>query len=198
MNREEFLNQLRASLAGLPKEDIEDRISFYNESISDRMEEGKTEEEAIADIGSVDDVVKDIASKTPMTKLVKEKIRPRRALRGWEIAIIICSFPFWFPLLMTGFSLVLVGIILVWVGVIVCFAVETALAASFFAGVAAFTASLMAGEPSLLYAGIALLSLGGAILLAFGCSGIIKATVKLSKVIVLGIKSWFIRKGDNK
>ena len=56
MKREEFLAELRKSLAGLPKEDIEDRINFYDESISDRMEDGKTEEEAIADIGSVDDV----------------------------------------------------------------------------------------------------------------------------------------------
>ena len=198
MNREEFLSQLRQSLRGLPKEDIEDRINFYNESISDRMEEGKSEEEAIADIGSVDSVVKDIAQKTPMKTLVKEKMRPKRSLRGWEILVLVLGFPLWFPLLITFFVLVMVGIMLIWIGVIVSFTVELALSASFFAGTAAFTASLLAGEPSVLYIGIALTSLGAAIFLAFGCSGIVKATAKLSKAIILGIKSWFIRKGDNR
>ena len=198
MNREEFLSQLRQSLRGLPKEDIEDRINFYSESISDRMEEGKSEEEAIADIGSVDCVVKDIAQKTPMKTLVKEKMRPKRSLRGWEILLLVLGFPLWFPLLITFFVLVMVGIMLVWVGVIVSFTVELALSASFFAGTAAFTASLLAGEPGILYLGIALTSLGAAIFLAFGCSGIVKATAKLSKSIILGIKSWFIRKGDNR
>ena len=198
MNREEFLSQLRQSLRGLPKEDIEDRINFYSESISDRMEEGKSEEEAIADIGSVDSVVKDIAQKTPMKTLVKEKMRPKRSLRGWEILLLVLGFPLWFPLLITFFVLVMVGIMLVWVGVIVSFTVELALSASFFAGTAAFTASLLAGEPGILYLGIALTSLGAAIFLAFGCSGIVKATAKLSKAIILGIKSWFIRKGDNR
>ena len=198
MNREEFLSQLRQSLRGLPKEDIEDRINFYSESISDRMEEGKSEEEAIADIGSVDSVVKDIAQKTPMKTLVKEKMRPKRSLRGWEILLLVLGFPLWFPLLITFFVLVMVGIMLVWVGVIVSFTVELALSASFFAGTAAFTASLLAGEPGILYLGIALTSLGAAIFLAFGCSGIVKATAKLSKSIILGIKSWFIRKGDNR
>ena len=174
MNREEFLSQLRQSLRGLPKEDIEDRINFYSESISDRMEEGKSEEEAIADIGSVDSVVKDIAQKTPMKTLVKEKMRPKRSLRGWEILLLVLGFPLWFPLLITFFVLVMVGIMLVWVGVIVSFTVELALSASFFAGTAAFTASLLAGEPGILYLGIALTSLGAAIFLAFGCSGTIR------------------------
>ena len=197
MKREEFLAELRKSLAGLPKEDIEDRINFYDESISDRMEDGKTEEEAIADIGSVDDVVKEIAKKTPMTTLVKEKIRPKRKLSGWEILVLALGFPLWFPLLLTFFILVLVGILLIWIGVIVSYSVEIALVGSFFTGIAASTASMLAGEPNILYFGIILSSLGLAIFLGFGCVGIVKATAKLSKNIILGIKSWFIKKGDN-
>ncbi len=198
MKREEFLAQLRTSLAGLPKEDIEDRINFYDESISDRMEDGMTEEEAIADIGSIDDVVKQVAQKTTLTTLVKERYRPKRGLRGWEIVLLILGFPLWFPLLITFFVLVMVAILLVWIGVIVSYVTEIALSASFFTGVAASTAALMNGDFPIFYIGIALMSLGGAIFLAFGCSGITKATAKLSKAIILGIKSWFIRKGDKK
>ena len=39
MNKEEFLNALRSALAGLPQEDIEERLAFYSESIDDRVED---------------------------------------------------------------------------------------------------------------------------------------------------------------
>ena len=42
MYKYEFLTALREQLVGLPKEDIEERISFYEEMINDRMDEGKS------------------------------------------------------------------------------------------------------------------------------------------------------------
>lgn len=47
MNKQEFLVKLRKGLSGLPKEDIEERLTFYSEMIDDRMEEGLSEEEAV-------------------------------------------------------------------------------------------------------------------------------------------------------
>lgn len=41
MKKEEFLAELRSKLSGLPKEDIDNRIEFYNEMIEDRIDEGK-------------------------------------------------------------------------------------------------------------------------------------------------------------
>lgn len=40
MLKEEFLAQLRGGLAGLPQEDLEERLAFYSELLDDRMEEG--------------------------------------------------------------------------------------------------------------------------------------------------------------
>ena len=76
MNKQEFLAELRKRLSGLPQADIEERIVFYSEMIDDRTEEGSTEEEAVSAIGFVDDVVSQIFSETPLTKLVKEKVKP--------------------------------------------------------------------------------------------------------------------------
>ena len=81
MNKKEFLDELRSKLRGLPKKDLENRINFYDEMISDRMDEGKSEEEAISEIGSVDEIVNQIASETSLVRLVKEKARPQRSLR---------------------------------------------------------------------------------------------------------------------
>ena len=53
MNKQEFLTQMQKALSWLPQEDIEERIAFYSEIIDDHIEEGMSEELAIAEIGSV-------------------------------------------------------------------------------------------------------------------------------------------------
>ena len=40
MTKNEFLEQLRRGLSGLPMEDIDERLNFYSEMIDDRIEEG--------------------------------------------------------------------------------------------------------------------------------------------------------------
>ena len=76
MTKSEFLDQLKEELNGLPEKDVSDRLSFYQEMIEDRMEEGIQEEEAVKAIGDIDAVVAQILQETPITKIVKEKIKP--------------------------------------------------------------------------------------------------------------------------
>ena len=76
MTKTEFVLELASKLSLLPWEEIEDRISFYVEMIDDRMEEGVSEEEAVAAIGSVDEIASQIIAEIPLAKLVKEKIKP--------------------------------------------------------------------------------------------------------------------------
>lgn len=52
MTKQEFLLRIRNGLAALPKEDIEKSVEYYREMIDDRMEDGLSEEEAVAAIGS--------------------------------------------------------------------------------------------------------------------------------------------------
>lgn len=65
MNKKEFLAALRAGLAGLPEADLQHWLDFYSEIIDDRMEEGMTEAEAVADVGPVHDIVVQILSEAP-------------------------------------------------------------------------------------------------------------------------------------
>ena len=74
MTKQMFLASLREGLQGLPPADVEERIAFYDEMIDDRMEEGLTEEEALAEIGTVESVIAQIAEETPLAKLVKELV----------------------------------------------------------------------------------------------------------------------------
>ena len=75
MNKQEFLLELSKGLSGLPMEDIEERIVFYGEMIDDRMEDGLSEEDSVREIGNVDEIISQIIAETPITKLVKEKIK---------------------------------------------------------------------------------------------------------------------------
>ncbi len=198
MYKNEFLTELRNRLQGLPQDDLDNRINFYEEMINDRMDEGKSEEEAVAEIGSVEEVVTQIASETPLLKLVKEKAKPKRALKVWEIILIILGFPLWFPLLITAFVLCLVAYILIWTLVIVVYSVELSFIVSSLAGLVVFFAYLFAGQFNLIPLAVAVMSAGGGVLLYFGCTEVTKLTIKLSKNIVLKIKTAFIRKGKNK
>ena len=196
MKKEEFLKQLRSRLKGLPKDDLENRVRFYGEMIDDRMDDGMSEEDAVKEVGTVDEVVKQIAAETPLVNLVKERTKPKRALKVWEIILLTLGFPLWFPLALTAFILCLVGYLLIWVLDIVVYAVEISFAAATIASIVAFFASMATGQPMLFWLGSAILCAGASILLAFGCVGITKATLKLSKRILVGIKTAFLGKGN--
>ena len=185
MTKELFLSELRNRLVGLPKEDIEERVCFYEEMINDRMDEGKGEEEAIEDLGGIDGVVNQIAQETPLVKLVKQKVKPKRRLKGWEIALIIIGFPLWFPLLLTALILCIVAYLLVWILVIVSYSVELALSVTAIGGPIVYIINVSNGNNSILPLALGIMCMGGAILLFFGCIAATKGTLKLSKKIII-------------
>ena len=196
MKKQEFLDELRNRLQGLPPDDLDDRISFYGEMIDDRMDEGKSEEEAVADIGTVDDIVNEIVKDTPLVKLVKEKIKPKRKLKAWEIVLLILGFPLWFPLVLTALILCLVAYLLIWILVIVCYVVELSLSVAATVAPVLMIIQAVNGGSVVVYLGLWLMCLGGAILLFLGCIGATKLTLKLSKKIITSIKKAFVKKGD--
>ena len=197
MNRSEFLFKLRAALSGLPQAEIDERLSFFEEMIDDRVEEGASEEEAVAGIGPVDTVVSQILSEIPLKKIVKERIRPKRPLQAWEIVLIVLGFPLWFPLLIAACAVVLALYVVIWSLIVALWAIEIALWAGAVAGIAGgaayavqrnvFSAAVMLGA-GILCAGIS-------IYLFFGCVAAPKAILRLTKKVALCVKSRFIGKG---
>lgn len=82
MNKEAFLLKLRKELSGLPQDELAERLTFYSEIIDDRIEEGLSEEEAVAAVGSVDEIVMQSIGEVPFTKIAKEKIKTNRRLKA--------------------------------------------------------------------------------------------------------------------
>lgn len=62
MTKKEFLDKLRKQLQVLAPQEIDDIIKEYEDHIDQKMKEGKTEEEAVSDFGSIEDLVKEILS----------------------------------------------------------------------------------------------------------------------------------------
>ena len=192
MKKTEFLEELRKRLNGLPKNDIDDRVTFYGEMIDDYVENGMSEEDAVDAIGGVDNVVRQIAAETPFVNLVKEKIRPKRSFTGLEIAIIILGFPLWFPLLITGLVLTLVAYILLWVLVIVTYSVEISLIGGAIAGFIKFGYYLTQSSFNLGYLSIGILGIGASLLFIVVCVLATKLSIKITKNVCIGIKSKLI------
>ena len=188
MKKEEFLNELEKELQGLPKSDIIDKLSFYSEMIDDRIEEGKTEEEAIADLGGTDKVVGKIVEETPITSLVKERIRPKKSPSFLTVLLLILGFPLWLPLFLVFMVLVLVFILLLWILVIVTYSVEAALLGGGVYAIICLLAQAMAGNFNIGYLGLALAGIGGGFAFLSVCFYSTKLTAKISKAVLRGIK----------
>lgn len=195
MTKSEFLKELENKLIGLPKSDIDERIEFYSEMIDDRMEEGKTEEDAIREIGSPDEVADQILSDTSVVKLISKKIKKDRKYKAWEIVLLILGFPLWFPLVITGFVLLLVAYILLWVLVIVTYSVEVSILASIVWGFGGAFVNITSQGIDYGFLGIGLLAIGLSVLFFFVCKKATVITIALTKKILLRIKKAIIRGG---
>ena len=127
MTKQEFLDTLRAGLLGLTEADASERITFYSEMLDDRIEEGLSEEAAVAQIGSVDEIVASIHAEIPqkqkdvITRVDKPthhqappKKEEKKHMETWQIILLILGFPLWLPLLIAAFAVVISLIAVLW------------------------------------------------------------------------------------
>lgn len=194
MTKAEFLAELRAAISGLPEADIEKSLDFYSEMIDDRVEDGLPEEEAVAALGSIEDIKTQILKDIPITKIIKEKVKPKRSFRGWEIALIILGFPLWFPLLIAAAAILFSIWVSLWAVVISFYAAEAAFMGSAFGGIIASAVMLACGNSlsGLFLLGCSLACVGLGILWIFVCKYSTKGLLWLTGTFV---KSLFMKKG---
>lgn len=199
MTKNEFLSELCRGLGGVSENDIWERVSFYSEMIDDRIEEGLTEEEAVAEMGSVDAIVSGILADIPLNKLVKEKIRPKRTLAAWEIILIVLGSPLWISLLAAVIAVIIAAYAVMWSLVVSLWAVEASLLGSSFGllvcGIFSASGHLI---PAAALSGAAMICAGLSVFLFFGCVSATKGMVKLSKVLILCIKRSFVKREEEK
>lgn len=108
MNRKEFLRSLSRSLRGLSRAERAQSLDYYGEMIQDRVEEGLSEEEAVARLGSADEIARQILESNGP----KEKGSGRAPV--WMIALIVLGSPVWLALLFAVLAVMLAAYIVAW------------------------------------------------------------------------------------
>ena len=196
MNKQEFFAKLRKGLYGLPNEDIEERVNFYSEMIEDRMEEGVSEEDAISQIGSVDEIVSQTIADIPLGKLVKERIAPNRKWNSWEIGLLVVGAPIWLSLLIAGFAVALSLYLSFWSIIISLWATFISLIAGAFCGAVMCITYLFVGNVA---GGFFMLSAGSvcagvSVFMYFACKATTKVAAGLTKKAVSRVKSALMKK----
>lgn len=196
MNKTAFLSALRDRLSGLPEEDIRQSIDYYSEIVDDRIEEGLPEEEAVAALGSMEEIVSQILSETSLPKLVKAKVKPKRTLKTWEIVLLIAGSPVWAPLLLAAAVILLAVYIVLWAVILVLYSIVLSFSAGAVAGILGFFASMPSGSfvQGFAYLGAGFFCAGITILLFLGFNQITRNILHLSKKMLLNIKTRFIKK----
>lgn len=195
MNKQEYLEAIRSRISAMPADDVNRFMDYYSEMIDDRVEDGLSEEEAVADMGSPDAAVEQILEDMPLTKLVKEKIKPKHELKAWEVVLIVLGSPVWIPLLITAAVLLLT----LWI-------VAFALLISFYAVVLSFVVAGIGGlictiplfvanslYTAVLMLGAALIGIGIAILFVVSVKPVTVGIFKVCKASVNGIKRMFVK-----
>ena len=197
MNKQSYLEQIRRLLQRLPEEDRERSLAFYAESIDDRMEDGLSEEAAVASMEKPEKAAETILMDMPIPKLVKARVKERR-MGAAEILLLALGFPLWFPLLLTVLILGLTVYLLVWALVLALGAVVLAMGLSAAALLVAGVYSIIKAAISLgvLNFGAALVLTGLTVLLGFVLVWAGKLAVMLGKWMVRGLKALLIRKED--
>ena len=196
MTKQEFVIKLRKKLSGLPRQEIDERINFYVEMIDDRIEEGLTEEQAVADIGTVGEIATQIISDIPLGKIAKERIKPQRQLEAWEIVLLVLGAPIWFSIVVALVSVVFSLYMVLWSVIISFWAVLVSVAVCSPALVIAAIVEAIGGNGwnAVLLVGVSIVCAGCAILFYLGCKYATKGAIWLSKQIVVGIKKCFVKK----
>lgn len=196
MTKMKFLLSLHNRLLDLPQAEVEERLRFYSEMIEDRMEEGLAEEEAVAAIGTVDEVAAQIISDISLSTPAKDKTAPKKKWKAWEIVLLALGSPIWLSLLIAAFAVLLSCYAVLWSVVVSLWAVFASLIGCALACVAIgiFFAPIGYGLAGIAMIGAGIVCAGLAIFLFFGCKAATKGTLLLTGKIASGIKNCFVKK----
>ena len=198
MSRDAFIGELRHRMVGLPQDAVERTVEYYSELISDSMEDGLSEAEAVERLGSLDEIVASVVKETPLTQIVQTRVQETKKKGGsyWWIVLLILGAPLWLPLLIAVLAVLFALFVALWAVVISLWA---AVLAVILAGIAAMAAGVFElirfhVPQGLVLLGGGLVCLGLCALLYLLMKLLTVGTVKLCKWVWIGIKSLFVGK----
>ncbi len=185
---DELTSRLRAH--GLIEEEISCSAEYYAEAIDDRMEDGTDEESAVAALGDLDEIVRQILIDLPLGSFIKSKFRQQkeksRSASRFTLVMTILGAPLWIPLLITAVAVILSVYVSILAVIISLFATVIALITS--SAISIPVAGLVISETVPGAIGIL-----GAALLLMGIGILMILPAKLAAKGLWKITLWFTR-----
>lgn len=198
MTKQEFIFELYKKLKNFPKKEVDESIAFYSEIIDDNIEDGLTEEQAVSKLGSVDDIVNQIASQIPLTKIVKQNAKPTRTLKTWELVLLIATSPIWFSLIVGLFAVAFSVYAVLWSVVVTFWAVAGSFCvAGPLGAIFGIIIAFIKGAEGVAIIGACLVLAGVGIMLVFLSKLLTKLLVAFTKLLSLALKKAFANRGNN-
>jgi len=139
-----------------------------------------------------------VAADIPLTKIAKERIKPKRRLSAVEITLLVLGSPLWLSLAIAAVAVILSLYISLWAVMISLWAVFVSFAACSIGGVLACVVFALGGNGA---SGVAALAAGFvcaglSIFLFYGCKAATKGVLILTKKTAIWIKNCFIKKEE--
>lgn len=180
MTRDEFLDRLGELLACLPADQVRETQEFYAEAIADRMEDGMSEEEAVAAMGAPGEVAEATLDDLPAVPRAIAKTRRRSNALLWVLAIV--GSPVWVMLLLAFVAVAFVVYVCIWVLALCVWIIAAALGAVGALSIAFVAAGVAIGYVPYMIAmlGCALAFFGAALLVGAGAWAASKQIARLS------------------
>lgn len=191
MTKDEFLKRLGELLACLPEDQVRESQEFYAEAIDDRMEDGMSEQEAVAAMGTPGAAAEAILDDLPAVPRAIAKTRRRSTVLLW--ALVILGSPVWLALGIGFLAVAVCVYVCIWILALCVWIVAIVLGAmSPVVGVLAVDGLIIGNAPfALAMAGAALGLLGAALLVGAGAWLVSKQIARLSALWVKKVLSPF-------
>ena len=202
MSREEYLSELREKLSQNNIQGVDAMTEFYDEAISDRIEDGMSEEDAVASMEDTDSIVKSALLDKPITTLMADRVKERHKEASESghgtlfVVLTVVCFPIWFPILIAFFAIIFSLYVALWAVVVSIYAVELSFAICSVAALLGSFTFIMGQIPfatALALLGLACFFAGLTILLWKPIVAITKGMIKLIKAVFRSIKGIFVR-----
>lgn len=180
MTRDEFLDRLGELLACLPADQVEETRQFYAEAIADRMEDGMSEQEAVAAIGAPGAVAEAVLDDLPAVPRAIAKTRRRSTVLLWLLTVV--GSPVWVPLLLAFVAVALIVYVCIWVLALCVWIVAAALGGAGAVELVFAAGGLAIGHIPYVLAsvGVGLGLIGAALLVGAGAWAVSKQIARLS------------------
>lgn len=218
MTKTVFLEKVRSGISSLSENDIKRWIDYYSEMIDDRIEDGISEEDAVAAMGSVDDVISHILRDENAEPTNINNAEPNKKDKNlfdtikdfinrhvtdenriWVILVVVLAVPIWVPVLTSLFGAIVSVVVSLFSVVVGIYAGAVALVAAFVGcvvkGIAVLSVGALLGS-AMMYFGIGFICLGIGILMFLLANLCARLIIKGIKFVCSYVKSKIQKKEE--